>query len=301
MTSKFITSECFKSIEGEGPYSGQTTIYIRFSKCNFTCGMFNNPDRIVDDKGYAPLGYDPADIISIADMDPVEIGCDTQYAVNPKFKHTWKHSSASELAKEVFSLLPTPSWQHTQSKQDTILSLTGGEPLLQWKIIPELLNQPEFDTLHTVLIETNCAVKFKDKFIDDLNDWIRSGPVDDEGFYVRKIVWSNSPKLSASGEPYNKAIVPEVAKRQLGVINCEQYFKFVCDNNDEHFDEIQQAMNDYYAGGIPENSRVLVMPMSCTEDQQINIMEAVADKCIERGYIFCLRVHNVVYANAIGK
>ena len=60
-------------------------------------------------------------------------------------------------------------------------------------------------------------------------------------------------------------------------------------------------MEDYYAGGVPEDVDIFIMPMACTEDQQKEIMTEVADMCIERGYIFCLRIHNTVYSNAIGK
>jgi 7-carboxy-7-deazaguanine synthase len=292
--AKITYSEVFISIEGEGPHAGVPTIYLRVARCNFTCGMFNNPNRIVDKKGYAPLDFNPKDYTNIQELSPMEIGCDTQYSVNPTFKHMWEIGDEHQLAEKLTNLLPTNSWQHQHSGQETILSLTGGEPTLVWKTLPALLNHRNLDTLKTVLFETNCAVNFNNKFITELNSWIEKQP-------NRKIIWSNSPKLSASGEPYDKAIVPDIAIKQRYTTNFEQYFKFVCDAKEEHFDEVATAMEDYYAAGVPRSVGVYIMPMSCTEEQQQQIMLAVADMCIEKGYIYCHRVHNTVYRNEIGR
>lgn len=304
---KYEWSELFTSIEGEGPYSGIPTTYIRFSRCNFTCGKFNNPDNIVDKKGYAPLTFEPADIEHLSEMEPVEIGCDTQYAVNPKFKHIWHYGDEDDLAKAVMAVVPHNSWVHPTTGQEVMLSLTGGEPTLQWKKLPTLLNHPLFDHLQTVLIETNAAVPFKQSFVDDLGKWIENGL---SNGIRRKIVWSNSPKLSASGESWDKAIKPNIALLQREVLRKQvlleddqliQYFKFVCGPTEKDFNEVEKAMQAYYKAGIPRNVGVLIMPMSCTESQQIDIAAQVADMCIDKGYTYCHRVHNSVYANAIGK
>jgi len=284
----------FKSLEGEAHFAGLPTAYIRFAKCNFTCGMFNNPERDVDEKGYAALTFDPTKITSLNDIDPIDVGCDTQYAVNPKFSHLWKKGTEDDLANELMALLPNNSWTHPVTKLKTMLSLTGGEPTMNWKKIPTLLSHPKFDEVETVLIETNCAVPFKPQFIDELNDWIAKGT-------NRRIVWSNSPKLSPSGEKWEAAIVPNIAKMQADVSSHMQYFKFVCGPRESDFDEVDKAMEEYYAAGISRDVGVYIMPESCTEEQQINIAADVADMCFIRGRIYCHRVHNSVYANAIGK
>jgi organic radical activating enzyme len=296
--AKFTWSEVFMSIEGEGPHSGKATAYIRLARCNFTCAMFNNPERKVDAKGYAPLDFIPADFKTVQELTPMEVGCDTQYSVNPAFAHMWKKGDEAELSQVLLDVMPHGSVAHPVNGTKCILSLTGGEPTLAWKTIPTLLMHPNLDDLETVLFETNCAVKFKQEFIDGLNDWIIDGA---ERGLDRTVVWSNSPKLAASGEDYAKAILPEIAEMQRGVTSYEQYFKFVCDALPEHFDEVATAMADYHDGGTPLNAPVLIMPMSCTEQQQQQIMMSVADECIQRGYVYCHRVHNTVYQNAIGK
>lgn len=296
--AKFTWSEVFMSIEGEGPLSGHATAYIRLARCNFTCAMFNNPNKIVTSKGYAPLDFVPKDFKTVQELTPMEVGCDTQYSVNPDFAHMWLKGDEAELSQALLDVMPHGQVKHPNNGTRCILSLTGGEPTLAWKTIPTLLMHPNLDELEIVLFETNCAVKFKQSFIDELNMWIEDGKA--RGLN-RKVVWSNSPKLAASGEDYDKAIIPEIAMMQRGVTNYEQYFKFVCDDNADHFDEVAHAMNDYHQGGIPADSPVLIMPMSCTEEQQQEIMMAVADECIQRGYVYCHRIHNTVYSNAIGK
>ena len=301
--AKYEWSEVFMSIEGEGPMSGYPTAYIRFARCNFTCGGFNNPENQIDNKRYAVLDFNPADISSLSEMSPVEVGCDTQYSVNPAFKHIWMKGTEDALVEELMKVVPHNQWANPHTGLKTILSLTGGEPTQRWKSLGPLLNHPKLDDLQTILIETNCAVPFKDEFIDMLGEWIHAGLSND---IRRKIIWSNSPKLSASGEKWEDAIIPSVAMKQREVLRKRvsleddqmlQYFKFVCGPRQRDFDEVEKAMEEYYAGGIPRSVDVLVMPESCTEEQQINIAAEVADMCIDKGLIYCHRVHNSVYAN----
>lgn len=287
---KYQYVELFKSIEGEAKYSGRTTIYVRFTNCNFTCSKFNNPDNI-DPASLEALKFDPKKIQTVNDIPEISVGCDSIYAWNPKFKHIWKTCDEAELSSALTDLLPL---NRNRDWSKDILSLTGGEPTLRQKTIPTLLNHPNFDTLKTVLVETNCAVPITDAFINDLNEWVEKK----EG---RKIIWSNSPKLSASGEDFDKAIIPKNALQQIKVKGSEQYFKFVCGDDLKQFDEVEYAMDKYFEGGIDKNTEVYIMPMACTEIQQKIIQQFVADTCIERGFIYCHRIHNTVYDNAIGK
>jgi organic radical activating enzyme len=304
--AKYEWSEVFMSIEGEGPLSGIPTAYIRFARCNFTCGGFNNPDNKLDNKRYAVLDFNPKDFQSVNELEPMEVGCDTQYSVNPEFAHMWHKGTEDELVEELMKVVPHGQWKNPKTGLRSMLSLTGGEPTQRFKTLLPLLNHPAFEELETVLIETNCAVPLKASLITELDDWIEAGySIGME----RKIVWSNSPKLSASGEPWEKAIRPEIAlaQREVGRTivfaddSFQQYFKFVCGPRERDFEEVAKAMEEYYAAGIPRTVDVLIMPESCTEEQQINIAADVADMCIDKGYVYCHRVHNSVYANAIGK
>lgn len=289
----FEWAETFISLEGEGPlYQGYPTVYARLTKCNFKCQGFNNPDNVTITN--AILGFNPADFNSIKDLPLIKIGCDSLYSHDNRFKHMWKSGDAHELARELVSLLPHNQWTHPVTGQPYLLSITGGEPTSRQKSIPTLLNHPLLSDLKILLIETNCAVPLSDAFITELYKWKDLLP-------DRKVVWSNSPKLSASGEDWSKAIKPVVALSQLPTtLNVMQYFKFVCSPTQSAFDEVEKAMNEYYDAGIPRTALVGIMPESCTTAQQEQIFKQLAEMCIQRGYIFVLRLQNVLWENQVG-
>lgn len=191
-------------------------------------------------------------------------------------------------------LLPY-GWIHPKSNLPVILSGTGGEPTLRAKTIPALISHPLFKDMRYLLFETNCAVPLQQEFIIALDMWL-------DADRRRKIIWSNSPKLSVSGESWDKAIRPEIAMMQCNLMNdrYEQYFKFVCDASERDFDEVGKAMEAYHEAGIPKDARVYIMPVSCTKFQQEEIATRVANMCKEWGYIFCLRLQNVLWENQVG-
>jgi organic radical activating enzyme len=287
-------SEIFLSIEGEAMFAGYPTAYIRFAGCNFTCAGFNNPEMV--EITNEVLGFDPADYTKLEDIPLITRGCDSIYSWDKRFKHLWKRYDIKELAEVVTSLLPNYSWK-SRSGLPIILSLTGGEPTLKQKQIIELLNEPILVSVETVIIETNCSVPLKQTFIDSLNEWEYNGSM--RGRH-RKIVWSNSPKLSVSGEKREVAINPNIANMQRYVSGHIQYFKFVCGDNDTDFDEVADVMKLYSANDSSANQKVYIMPMACTMEQQQDIAKGVALKCIKRGYIYCHRVHASVFGNTVG-
>lgn len=286
-------SEVFMSIEGEGPYTGHPTAYIRFTKCNFTCQKFNNPENL--EITNEVLGFDPKDYTNIKDIPIITKGCDSIYSWDNRFKHMWKKGDENDLAKELISVIPHNRWLNPTTGQGVILSLTGGEPTLRWKTIPDLIEHKALHDVRHILIETNCSVPFPNDLIQNLSSWLYVSP-------FRKVTWSNSPKLpSISGEDWKQAIKPEVAIKQMSLgIQSEQYFKFVCDDSEDAFTEVRSAMSEYHAAGIPLNTPVYIMPMACTEEQQEDIAARVAQKCIEKGYIYCHRVQNSVFGNGVG-
>ena len=287
--AKFRWSEIFLSIEGEAKYSGWPTVYIRFAGCNFECRGFNNPDN--KEITNEVLGFDPADFTTLKELPVVNIGCDSIYSWDMRFKHLWDSGDEDKLAIETMKVVPHGSWVHPETNQPVILSLTGGEPTLRSKHLPSLLNHEAFSALRYLLIETNCSIPLNEDFLDDLNTWVQRG-------WGRKVIWSNSPKLSCSGESWEKAIRPNVAKQQILHWGTDQYFKFVCGASDRDFNEVAKAMAQYEAVGI--HAPVYIMPMACTEEQQDEISAKVAHMCVDRGYIYCHRIHNSVFGNEIG-
>ncbi|MEM4258056.1 MAG: hypothetical protein QXL17_02750 [Candidatus Thermoplasmatota archaeon] len=292
--ARYEWSETFMSVEGEAKYTGWPTVYIRFSRCNFQCRGFNNPNN-VDTTSAKILGFDPRTVWSLENLPPIHTGCDSIYSWDEKFSHLWHTGNENELANEVIKVLPYNSWINPRTGQHVILSLTGGEPTLRIKFWPELLNTEQFKNVKHVLIETNCSVPLKEKYIEQLFNWALSRHA--------KVTWSNSPKLSRSGEKWEDAIRPEIAAMQMfnggnGIF--EQYFKFVCAPTESDFDEVEKAMQAYYSAGIKQDVEVYIMPVACLEEQQKEIAAQVARMCIDRGYIYCHRVQNSVFNNGPG-
>lgn len=297
--AKYEWSEVFMSIEGEAKYSGHPTGYIRFVKCNFECKSFNNPNNI-DTTTVEGLGFDPKDYKDIYTIPLITKGCDSIYSWDPKFEHMWKKGDEHQLAAELIDVLPHHSFINPNTKKPVIISLTGGEPTLRAKFIPVLLNTEEFKDCKHILIETNCAVPLNWKFVMAINQWLA---VD----LSRKWTWSNSPKLSVSGEKWDEAIRPEIAMMQrmaTGDIDhakqMEQYFKFVCGPSDKDFDEVAKAMEEYYKAGVPRDTEVYIMPVACQQSDQNDIASRVARMCMDRGFIYCHRVHLDVFGNTTG-
>jgi organic radical activating enzyme len=294
----FEVSEIFLSLEGEALYNSHPTMYIRFSRCNFTCFNFNNPTHEKTPDGYAPLEFVPADFNTLLALPLISKGCDSQYAVNPSFSHMWEKLTVDEIADRIKSLLPHNSWTHPDTGLPVILSLTGGEPTLFLKRFDEILNHPFISQCKHILVETNCAVPLTDKGCGVISKWLQ----DDS---TRKWTWSNSPKLMASGEPWDKAIVPKIAVKQLTVIGnndsqVDQYFKFVCDPIPEQFDEVRKAMIEYHNAGVPKTPNIWIMPTACSYEQQNAIAQDVAKMCVDAGFLFCYRIQNALWGNQIG-
>lgn len=302
--AKYEWSEVFMSIEGEAKYSGHPTVYVRFAKCNFQCKGFNNPEKL-DTTDISVLGFDPAKYENIYTIPLITRGCDSIYSWDTKFEHMWKKGDEVMLTDEVVNVLPNQSFVNKFSKQRVILSLTGGEPTLRLKFwIPLLDLLYEYGMRH-ILIETNCAVPLNAKHVDALYDWKAGKDLHAAGYPV-KITWSNSPKLSGSGEKREEAIRPEIARAQMMwrdtpiVYDVEQYFKFVCGPSDDDFNEVTTVMQYYYDNGVDPSVPVYIMPVACTEEQQQQISAQVAHMCMQRGYIYCHRIQNSVFGNGVG-
>jgi 6-pyruvoyltetrahydropterin 2'-reductase len=296
--AKYEWSEVFYSIEGEAKYAGRPTVYARFALCNFQCKGFGNPEKL-DTTKIDVLGFNPADYKDIYSIPLITRGCDSIYSWDPKFKHMWRKTDEHELAQELLNVLPNKSFIQP-SGQRVILSLTGGEPTLRAKFLPALFNAAELSDVKHILVETNCAVPLKRDFMMEINAWLAADA-------ERKWTWSNSPKLSVSGEEWDEAIRPEIAvmqrlatSREFQPQQVDQYFKFVCDPTDESFNEVAKAMEEYYTAGIPRNTEVYIMPVACQDTDQSAISSAVAQQCMTRGYIYCHRVHLDVFGNAPG-
>ena len=287
---KLRVSEAFYSIEGEALMTGVPTLFLRLFGCNFTCSGFGNKEegnpRVI-----------PITIEKLDDFVPT-YGCDSIYAWHPSYKHLTKDYPVDELAAHLVSLLPNGSVVNARNGSTPILSLTGGEPTLHQRGIIELLNEPALADFSKLLIETNCAVTLKQDFLAALDNWTKASP-------KRFVMWSNSPKLSLSGEAEADAIRPDIMLAQMQVARSVQYVKFVSDGSVESFDEIARVVATYKEFHAASNQHfdgecVYVMPVGATLEEQDLVQKDVALRCMEYGYNFCSRVHVTVFKNSIG-
>ena len=112
----------------------------------------------------------------------------------------------------------TPEGKWTMDNgQDIHLIMTGGEPLLAWqRLYVELFEHPRMKDLKNVTFETNTTQHLHQDLFNYLTDNDRI-----------TVTWSCSPKLSVSGEPWDTAIKPDVAREYQLVDGSDIYLKFV--------------------------------------------------------------------------
>jgi 7-carboxy-7-deazaguanine synthase len=295
---KLRYSEAFYSVQGEGRFVGVPSVFLRTFGCNFRCmnfGLDKHPNRA--EKLKQGIKYNPEvkkllddgildKVNRFEDLPIVHTGCDTYASIYPEFKKYMKDHTVDEVVDYVLGLTPQGKWT-MDNGQDVHFILTGGEPLLGWqRLYMDLFKHPGMGDLKNVTFETNTTQTLR----DDFREWL-----DNERTF--HITWSCSPKLSVSGEPWDTAIKPDIARQYFDVPNSSMYFKFVV-ANEEDVDEVTKAVEQYRAEGI--DVPVYVMPLGGrSEEYQLNT-RGVATLAMERGWRYTPRLHVDIFGNAWG-
>jgi len=111
------------TIQGEGKYTGNPSVFVRFGKCNMQCPGFE-------------VEYETPSGIK-------KCSCDSFYASDIAFRDEWKkYKTSEELILEVSKILP---------KYTVDIVITGGEPLLYWK-------DTEFQKFMKHYVNNGCRV-----------------------------------------------------------------------------------------------------------------------------------------------
>ena len=125
-TKELILSDdkIFYTIEGEGEFVGQPSVFMRLSMCNLTCIGFASPDS--------------------------PHGCDSYVSWSVKNKMQFK---------DILSFLETSGYKD-HLLNGAILKITGGEPLIQQKKLLELIDyiNIEWGWLPRIDFETNATL-----------------------------------------------------------------------------------------------------------------------------------------------
>jgi organic radical activating enzyme len=251
--------------------------------CNFECrgfGQGRDQSKWLP-KDQMPHVTDPnrLNYKSYHDLPVPKIGCDTSASWSHLYKHIATIEENSVVAKELLNLTPRKNWN------DIHLIITGGEPMLWQKQIPDLLSQKAFEGLEHVTIETNATQKFTPAFKEFLDE--RHGA----GIYI---TWSCSPKLGISGEDWKDAIKPEVVQEYNRVRNSELYLKFVVQDRED----IKEVITAQHAYGL--NVPVYLMPCGGTVEGLELTEKGVAELALKYGYRFSPRLHVHLFGNAWG-
>jgi len=251
-------NEIFYSLQGEGARIGYPSVFIRTGLCNFTCKGFNVPYHVDNINKY---------------------GCDSYMAVDPSFKKDWKkYRNYLDIVKNIDMQIPKTFQKYNSHKVDIVL--TGGEPLLYWNnpIYQDLLNY-YISKGHQVTIETNGTLD-----IDFIHE------------YQKKIIFSTSVKLKASGEPKEKRFNKKTLNK-IFTSTTNSFLKFVTSATDWQDDlkEIEHLLNS-----IVSNVDVYLMPLGDTQEILNRNSQFIFEKSMEFGFKYSDRIHIRVYNNKIG-
>jgi len=296
---KLRYSEAFYSVQGEGKFVGVPSVFLRTFGCNFRCMNFGVDKSVGSrweqhEKGQRYNAEVKALIDAgvhettekFEDLPIIHTGCDTYASIYPEFKDFNKLATIDEVVDHLLSLLPEGKWT-MDNGQDVHLILTGGEPLLAWqRLYVELFEHPKMKDLKNVTIETNTTQTLHSDFAEYLST---------QGRFT--VTFSCSPKLSVSGESWEDAIKPEVAREYADVSGSDIYFKFVVADQSD-VDEVTRAVQLYRDSGV--ECPVYLMPLGGrSEEYTLNVQE-VADLCMQRGWRFSPRLHISLFGNAWG-
>lgn len=284
MSEKIKVAEIFSSLQAEGFHVGVPSIFVRTFGCNFSCSGFSMPRG---ERSTEHLQIDPNAYTDFKQLPLVKTGCDSYASWDPRFKNFSPLLEISAIVDRIQELLPNGKFS-----QDQHLILTGGEPLLGWqKQYPALLDEIYRRNLGLtdLTFETNGTQFLSKELITSLEKWYLDGPLD--------VTFSVSAKLPVSGEPWEKAILPDRIMQYTAASN-NVYLKFVV-ATDEDLIDVHKAVKEYQAAGF--TGPVYLMPVGGTEESYFHNNRKVADLAIEHGYRYSPRLQVDLYKNSWGK
>jgi len=242
MTPKLNLSDdkIFYTIEGEGELIGQPSVFLRLSSCNLTCKGFASKDS--------------------------PHGCDSYISWKVKNKYTYDelNEMIAELGYE--ELL----------RDNVILKITGGEPLLQQKKLLDWIwsFKKRFKFIPRIDFETNGTIL-------PMEDWLDL----DATFTV-------SPKLSSNGDAERIRYKPEVLQWHDENNSC---FKFVI----QGIEDINELFENYITKGLIDRKRVWLMPCCGSREEHNETSPLVAELCKDFGFNFSPRLQLMIWDKAL--
>ena len=293
-----LYSEIFRSIQGEGVYTGVPTVWLRLFGCNLECNGFGQKDPTDPDTYILP--YQDIDLtdISVPEQLPVfKYGCDSSYSWSRRFNKIQRKGTAKEVADELYQLM---------YDNRTHVAFTGGEPMMRAgqknivKVIEHLKDNFTVDNHRGYLTDVTFETNGTRPIIDELRLQIKNDIIAHNTEYF----FSVSPKIwSTSGE--KDRICPEIVKGYYDAVHFFPFksygqLKFVCNGSLTSWCEIENAVKQFRDAGV--KWPIWIMPVGATEESQNEDRVAViAEETMDRGYNVSARVHCYIWGNEIGR
>jgi len=280
-----LYSEIFKSIQGEGHYTGVPTTWLRFFGCNLECNGFGQDDPTDPSTYKLPFNeFDLIDVKNVEDLPVWKYGCDSSYSWSKRFAKLQHNKTHEEVAKKLFDGM---------YNENTHVAFTGGEPLMKaaqkntMKILDEinvLLGNKE---VQYITWETNGTRELIPEFVEYLKIKRDNGT---------ELFFSVSPKMfNTSGE--KDVVCPDIVKQYHDISPVGQ-LKFVCNGTEASWNEIEESIIKFREVGI--NYPIWIMPVGATEESQDELAKEITIETMNRGYNVAARVHCYIFGNQIG-
>lgn len=276
-------SELFRTFQGEVSI-GIPSIFLRVFGCNFQCAGFGMPQG---EKSQERFLIHPDNFKSLKELPILHTGCDTFYSWDSRFKHFSPMMQIKDIVDEMSRLLPNGKFNQEH------LVITGGEPLLGWqKQYPELLKeiQNREMNLRHLTFETNGTQTITSELRWGLNFMYNL-----TGNF--ETIFSCSPKLPCSGEPWDKAINPEIVMSYTTIPGSQVYLKFVV-ATEEDVADAKKAIKEYEEAGF--TGKIYLMPIGGTEEGYYMNNKKVAELALKNGYCYSPRLQVDLWGNAMG-
>lgn len=301
-------SETFFSPQGEGRYTGHSSVWIRFFLCNLQCNGFGQDDPTAPDSWELPYEkLDISDITQVEDLPVFDKGCDSSYTWAKKYRHLMHNKSASDICDELEGLLPHGKFRNPQTGQDVHMCFTGGEPMLKNSQLAMVDIMQEFERRSNrprfVTVETNGTQPLTSELKIYLNSLVSGSPFITDRH--TEWFWSVSPKLwSTAGEQPKKAIKPDVV-RDYCAFSRQGQLKYVVNGNVDSWNEVEDNTIRFRDAGA--TFPVWIMASGARKEELIHEVESgvtheamIANEAVQKGYHFTTRAHCHIFGNQIG-
>ncbi|GAA7056927.1 7-carboxy-7-deazaguanine synthase QueE [Helicobacter pylori] len=205
--------------------------------------------------------------------DEILTGCDSLYAVHPKFKETWNYYHEPKSLIERLEDL-APNYKHFD------FILTGGEPSLYFNN-PILISVLEhfYRKKIPLFVESNGSVFFE------------FSPI------LKELHFTLSVKLSFSLEEESKRINLKALQNILN--NAKSvHFKFVLESKNaaQSIIEIQNLLKQLSL----KNNEIFLMPLGTTNKELDKNLKTLAPLALEHGFNLSDRLHIRLWDNQKG-